>query len=227
MFPFFSKKSLLSVCPVSIETQGWVETKFKWLIGTFGEQTIRNKKILIPHYSDFPFDFNGDPEPAHGALAIIASQMELNEMEFELFEYPEGSDGGKFLGYEQNKKYYIGLERQQFSHPENLVATLAHELAQIKLLEAGILEQEDERFTELTTLVFGLGIFNANEAFRTFSGMDYMGWSPKGGMTQMEWGYALAIFARLRPEEPYWIEHLSAHIKADFKKSLEWLQAQK
>jgi hypothetical protein len=223
MFPFFSKKSLHSSCPVPPETRLWVDAKFKWLIDTFGEQTIRHKKILIPHYSDFPFDYNGSLESAVGTLAIIASQLDLNVAEIDLFVLAEDVNTEKSLGQGKGNKNYVGLEKQKLTQPENLIATLARELAHIKLLTEGKQAEDDERMTDMVTVLFGLGIFNANAAFRTFSGMNYTSWLKMDSLSRLEWGYALALLAQWRQEDNSWMEHLSVDVKSDFKKSMKWL----
>jgi len=82
--------------------------------------------------------------------------------------------------------------------------------------------------TDLTTIVFGLGIFNANAAFQTTAGFDSWGWSKSGYLSQMEWGYALALFAYIREEEePAWIEFLTRNVKSDFRQSLKFIHANK
>jgi len=82
-----------------------------------------------------------------------------------------------------------------------MVAVLAHEIAHIKLPGENRMEENDERITDLTTIFFGLGIFNANAAFQTFADSKYYGWSQSGYLTQMEWGYALSLFAFVREEQ--------------------------
>jgi hypothetical protein len=107
-----------------------------------------------------------------------------------------------------------------------MVATLAHELAHIKLFGEGRLTENDEQLTELTTIIFGLGIFNANASFTTFRDFRSQGWQKQGYLTQMDWGYALALFARLRQQtDPAWAEHLCKNVRSDFLKSQLYLSA--
>jgi hypothetical protein len=105
-----------------------------------------------------------------------------------------------------------------------MVATLAHEIAHIKLLGEGRINQNDERLTDLTTVVFGLGIFNANAAFQILRGVDSWGYSEQGYLTQMEWGYALALLAYLKEDRsPKWLQFLTPNVKGDFKRSMHLL----
>jgi hypothetical protein len=221
MFSLFSRKG--SLPPLPQETCTWIDTKFLWLVQAFGEETIRSRKILTPHYSQFPFDFGGDMESAQGSLAIIADQMDIKVDDLELFLYPDGAPELSMAGGEDDHKYFIGLEQQRLSQPDSLIATLAYELARIKLLEIGGVEDIDERMTDMATVLFGLGIFNANSAVQAYSDTTYTGWSEWGHLRQMEWGYALALFAHWRQEEYVWIDHLPANLKSDFKKSYQWI----
>lgn len=94
-----------------------------------------------------------------------------------------------------------------------MVATLAHEIAHIKLLGEERMEINNEPLTDLTTIIFGLGIFNANIAFRTFKDFNSKGWSSQGYLSQKQWGYALALFAYIRGQiSPEWIKHLTPNI---------------
>jgi hypothetical protein len=56
----------------------------------------------------------------------------------------------------------------------------------------------NEPLTDSTTVFFGLGLFNANEAFKTFKDFKSYGWSTQGYLSQTQWGYALALFAHIR-----------------------------
>ena len=109
-----------------------------------------------------------------------------------------------------------------------MVATLAHELAHIKLLGENRIEANDEKLTDLTTLIFGMGIFNANVAFQTISDIDSIGWRKMGYLTQMEWGYGLSLLAYLRDETtPNWIEYLQLSVKEDFQQGERFIENNK
>jgi hypothetical protein len=49
-------------------------------------------------------------------------------------------------------------------------------------------------------VIFGLGIEDAEAAFSTFQDFRSSGWRKLGYLTQMDWGYVPALFARLRGE---------------------------
>jgi hypothetical protein len=260
--------------PLKDHRRQWVEETFRQLTNTFHPQAIIGRKVLLPHYSDFPIRYNGDPQTAIDTLDILASQMEIDPGDIELIIYDDtinqlstGSPtGGKLiLGSESGSstdseplaeepwperneagKFPLSLKQSRLKSPELMVANLARELAKIKLLEVeearittipgtrvvSALEpdkalepdealERDEALTDCTTLIFGLGVFNANAAFMSQN----LRLTGKGArMTQMEWGYGLALLAHLRNEKkPAWTEHLVKNIKSDFLKSEQYI----
>ena len=46
-------------CPVDEETRLWLERCMLWLTSSFGKDSIKNRKVLIPDYKDFPIQYNG------------------------------------------------------------------------------------------------------------------------------------------------------------------------
>jgi len=233
---------------VNEETREWLEEYFLWLINTFGKENIKKRKVLTPDFKDFPIQYNGQKQSAIDTLEIVASQLELNPDEISLHIYKEGQQeidtgspfghrlflqnvkgqkysAGVYLGKQESEKYLVGLEEKKLNDPIAMVATIAHALCHIKLLGEQRTEINNEYLTDLTTIVFGLGIFNANEAFKTVAGFDFWGWRRSGYLTQQQWGYALALFSYLREEEnPEWINFLSVNVKGAFKKSLNFIQ---
>lgn len=88
----------------------------------------------------------------------------------------------------------------------------------------GRLKENDEYLTDLVTVFFGLGIFNANASFKYFSNQDSWGYHKQGYLMQQEWGYGLALYAYIRNEtDPAWISFLTPNIKSNFKKSISYL----
>ena len=247
MFGLFGKPK--PTCGVDEFTREIIEQNFKWLTHTFGGDHLKSVKVLTPEYKDFPIRYDGSSKAAAQTLAIVANQMQLNPEEIELTIYEEGAqeistggafgnrlftkqiDGEKYTGglywgkNEEDNKYHIGIEASKLKNPLSSVATLAHEMAHIKLLGEGRIKENNEPLTDLVTIVFGLGIFNANAAFQYNSGFDQWGWSKLGYLSQMEWGYALALFANIRGEEkPEWLSYINKNIKKDFSKNQQFLK---
>ena len=132
---------------------------------------------------------------------------------------------GLYFGREPDGLFHVALERKKLAQPENMVATLAHELSHIKLLGENKVEENDEKLTDLTTVIFGMGIFNANGAFQTYTTIDSSGWRKMGYLTQMEWGYALALFeSTKRQKNPSWLSYLSPNVRQDFLLSQTFIE---
>lgn len=219
-----------------------MEKSFQWLLDSFGAENIRTRKILTPHYKDFPIRYNGDTQSALDTLTIIANQMEIDPGAIHLELYGDGITGlsnnialsgyksakysaGMYLGKEEDGKYHIWLEHNQLHHPEKMVATLAHELAHIKLLGEDRIQKNDEALTDFTTIVFGLGIFNANSSFDLRQGYDGWSYSTLGYLKQREWGYALALFSIHRDQSNAdWHQFLTKNLRSDIAKSIEYIQ---
>ncbi|MFT3823969.1 MAG: hypothetical protein QM731_08610 [Chitinophagaceae bacterium] len=236
-------------CPVPEDIRLWLENAFLQLLDLFGKEETLQRKVLVPHYTDFPIKYDGSEETAFRTLQVIASQMKIPFESIHLEFYDDdvrqvssgsiyGTDlylgsrnnqsapAGLYWGKNEQGKFIISLIRTKLSQPENMVATLAHELAHIKLLGEGRIAQNDEKLTDLVTVLFGLGIFNANAAYQTYTGIGYKGWRSMGYLKQMEWGYALALFAHLRDEAtPTWIEHLNLTVKGDFVQGQNFIKA--
>lgn len=236
-----------SECPVNEETREWLDECFVWFIKTFGLEKIKNIKVLIPSPLDFPVKYDGQNKSAIDTMRIVANQMEINPDDILLDIYTEGQteldsggvfenriflqnvegekySGGLYFGKQEDNKYHIALEKEKLNDPIAIVATLAHELAHVKLLGEKRIEENNEDLTDLLTIIFGLGIFNANVSFQTKSSFGLWGWSKSGYLSQMEWGYSLALFAHIRGEEnPSWIQFLSPNIKSDFEKSIGFI----
>lgn len=213
-----------AACPVDEDTRIWLELSFKKLLEIFGSSETVARKILIPEKAHFPVRYDGSEASAFATLAIVAGQMEvpaarikLDFYDEQLMRITEGSPGGLYWGKGDNDVYEISLVRELLDDPEKMVAVIAHEIAHIKLLGEEKIAENDEPLTDMATIFWGLGVFNANAAFQTFADVRYYGWSQSGYLSQMEWGYALALFAWLRQEpEPGWADYLCKNVRADF-----------
>ena len=246
MFGLFSKKDD-NECPIDLEMRHWMENAFLWLASTFGQDKIASKPMLHPTPDHFPIRYDGSRESLIKTAAIVANQMEIdiNEIELEIYEQniqefrgdfghsiwsevdtdsDEKLAAGLYFGKNESGKYDIMIEKKTLSDPENLVATLAHEFAHIKILGEERLEFNDEELTDLAPVVFGLGIFNANSSFKEQKSYDSYGHNSIGYLKQREWGYALALYAYFRKEEnPDWVRFLTPNLKSDFKKSINYI----
>ncbi len=230
----------LPYCPVAERSRLWLENAFVLLLHYFGKENMQQRSVLTPSHSVFPILYDGTEQSACDTMQIVATQMEVPAHSIQLFFYDDrvrevstGSPfGGKiylelhkgdqiaagvYWGRTEDGKYEVWLNRKNLSDPERLVATLAHEIAHIKLLGEKRIKENDEPLTDLTTVIFGLGVFNANAAFQTTKTFESYSWESHGYLSQMEWGYALALFAHVRAEQsPKWIHCLTPNVKSDF-----------
>jgi len=139
---------------------------------------------------------------------------------------------GLHFGHSADEKPLIGVHQSLLKDPMMVVATVAHELGRVILLDGGHLSREVddmEPMTDLLTVFLGLGIFTANACcrFKKFRSDHYEGWSMNrlGYLPEVVYGYALAVFARERGEDdPTWIAHLSTNVQSYFQRSAAWLE---
>jgi len=243
MFGFFSKKQ--PNCPLSEDNRLWIEHAFIWLAQEFGEEKLKQKPFIFPDTRFFPFAYDGSKNSVEHTAEIVARQMDIDMNEVNLHVYAEGMqkvDGsriyvqsdeksglaaGKYLGKDEDTgKYNILIEEKSLRDPERMVAVLAHEFAHIKLLGDKIIDENDEHLTDLLTVVYGLGIFNAIVAFREYTTTNSWGWSSIGYLKQQEWGYALALYTYYHDiKDGSWKKFLPLNIKADVQKSEEYINA--
>lgn len=154
MFGFFRKSRKIE-CPIPEENRLWMEDAFRWLLKEFGKEEIISRKILRPTPEDFPFNFDQTENDAFTLLPLVAAQMEIDPEKIRLqfydqtlLEFSAGAGGRIFSQqtpgeqysagtYNTQKKagqFVISIESAQLKNTENLVATLAHEFAHIKLI---------------------------------------------------------------------------------------------
>lgn len=240
MFGLFNNKK--TNCPIPEDTRIWMENALIWLINQFGEEKILKVNTLIPSVIDFPVKFDGSEQSAIDTSLIVAKQMDIDPSQIvvdffnnQLLEIKNGMGGGLhgqqydneiypaaiYNGKTIDNKFSISIEISQIKSPETLIPLLSHEMAHIKILGENRLTENDEYLTDLVTVFFGLGIFNANAAFKFKSDPDYWSYNKLGYLSQQEWGYALALYAYIKNEtDSDWLKFLSPNIKSDFKKSI-------
>jgi hypothetical protein len=246
MFGLFGNSK--SECPIDENQRKWVESSLLWLFDTFGEQHLKSKRILTPSFEDFPFKYTGEHSTLTATSNIIAGQMDISPDDISFDVYTEGQveidtgsglgrifmkndenekySSGKYWGKQEDGKYHIGIKEDNLKDPASLIATISHEFSHIKLLGENKLKKNNEPLTDIATVVFGMGVFNANAAFQFKRDVGSWGYSKLGYLTQMEWAYALAVFAHIRGEQsPKWMEFLDRTVKADFKQSERFINA--
>jgi hypothetical protein len=69
----FVKIKLPDTCPVPDDVRTWLESSFLQLLNFFGKEKTLQRKVLIPHYNDFPVQYNGSEQ----SLRLIIFSMPL------------------------------------------------------------------------------------------------------------------------------------------------------
>jgi hypothetical protein len=230
--------------PLNFESRKYFENNLLWLEQEFPDPSIADRKIFTPTPKDFPVKFDHSEKSARHTLKIISEGMQIEYKEVQLNFYDNGLKeidmGGSVLFFEStadskeaagiyhskndNGKYEISLDRNILGKPDTMIATIAHELAHVKLLGQKGMEDNDELLTDLATVFFGFGVFNANTSFQFYQASDRWGYSKLGYLNQDEWAYALALLAFLRGEvNPDWVKYLNATTKKDFEKCSKYI----
>jgi hypothetical protein len=233
--------------PVTEVERLWVDEGFRRLKHALGEKRMRDCNVVEPTDEFFPDPYDRSEAALEAIfcrvcvymqvdrnaveLAVIPDTDELIEM---LPRYSHKSDGvaGLHFGQSADEKPLIGIRQSLLKDPTAVVATVAHELGHVVLLDGGHLSREVEDMepmTDLVTVYLGMGIFTANASrrFHKFQDDRSEGWSASrlGYLPEVVYGYALALFAKQRGESaPEWENHLTTNVKAYFRRSASWLE---
>lgn len=224
--------------PITVEQCIWINQAFAWLLNTFGHETLIKKRTLVTEWHCFPFNYEPTMPMVHQVAEILAEQMDIDYSLIEISTYKEGEhsvggsvlmqgvegeqySGGKYYGLNNDGKYHIALRNDSVGDLENLVAVLAHEMAHIKLLGEANIDVNNEPLTDLTTLFYGIGVYNANMAFKHTGAKNYWSIQKLGYLQQVEWGYALALRSYILGEgKVEWPLYLNPTVRADYKESM-------
>jgi hypothetical protein len=229
-------------CPVSTGAQAWIETSVHWLSGQFGDDAMRGE-VLLPRSMFPPASFSGRETDVDRILALVCARMDapLKSIDIDVIgdeDDPEiwaaipleGRYSGEAGHYRRKgRRFILAVRRGQLRDPVALTATLAHEVAHVRLLgerRIAVDRKDQEQLTDLATVFFGLGVFTANAAF-DYS-QDNRGWRTKqlGYLGEQLFGYALAYVAFRRGETaPEWAKHLDTNPRSYMRKGLRFLGA--
>lgn len=217
-----------------------------WLVGEFGEEALRDARVVLPTEEFFPDAFSEDEEDVRVMVERVCGYMGVDpaRVELELFTEQGGGPGHSLPAYESSHegaaghyrkrrgKFVVAVESSQTHDPVQLIATVAHELGHARLLGEGRVHpatEDHEPLTDLLTVFLGLGVFTGNAVFSFTQWTDAFsqGWRTRrsGYMTEEMFGYALALFARARGEgQPAWSKHLNVNVGAYFRAARKYLE---
>lgn len=242
MFNFLKSKN--KYIPLNPELRKYFEHNLCWMVEVFPDINYKENKVLTPTKNDFPIIWDGSLESINKAKEIICYRMNIepNEIDIDYFsngikkidigssilflEKDENVDEalGLYFGKNENGNYKIALEDSILTEPISLIATISHELSHVKLLGENRIDENDEMLTDLSTVFFGLGIFNANDTFDYFQNFESYGYKSSGYLKVEEWAYAFAIYSYLREEtNPKWKKYLKKSIIIELDKCLNYV----
>lgn len=231
-------------CPVDFDVKEWLEDAFAWLIEEFGDETLRSVEVVLPIEEYFPDPYSGSESDIRKMVERVCGYMDVDPklLDVRFYTNPDGShlhplaaseSGQHAIGTYQMRggKYRIRLDTSQAANPQAMVATIAHELGHVILLGENRLApdyEDHESMTDLVTVFYGLGLFNANSVFtfQQWTNAQSQGWRAerRGYLTEEMFGYALALFAFLRSEtKPEWAGYLNTNVRVYFKQGLKYL----
>jgi hypothetical protein len=242
---FWNKKPKSSI---TLEDENWVTSAYEWFGETF-KIDLEKQEIYLPTPEFLGFEYSGCEEDAIKVVDLIAEKLNVGEVTinvyfFEEFQPMEFTDEGVYSNYEGEADivdgsyeevidgiYEVGIERTLLKNPMKLIATVAHEVAHIKLLGEKRLDENDEHLTDLSASLFGFIVFLANSSINkmdTWSGNTHSGWNIGGGSGYIHpkvYPFLIAYWAIKKNEKnPAWFSFLDKEILKDVKKSIKYLE---
>jgi hypothetical protein len=225
-------------CPVTLEERDWLESRMDWLGEKFGKDRMIWATLVLPNDEFFPHPYEGTPEDARVLLDSLCEYVGVAPETVELYVVDDrspaedeghGSGAARFRE-PRRSKYCVEVEDANLDDPLVLIATMAHELARALLIEAGGEKKEREPLADLLTVFLGLGVLTGNIALREkyYDEAYTAHWqiSRRGYLSMAMYGYALALFARVRVEmDPPWISDLRPDVRDACIKGLAYLEA--
>jgi len=233
-------------CPVEPTVKEWIEHGLLWFEQELGKDFLLQQPTITPTTRYFDRKLQSTEESALYCLQKVAEWMDVDPGKINLSFYseetiefsegmgtehdPESKTSAGMYQERQDGLFEIMIEVQQLRDPLSLIATFAHELGHVKLLGERKISENDEYLTDLATVVWGFGLFNANSVIssKAWHGTSHHGWSvgSQGYMTQQMFAYALALLANYRNEQgPDWAKFLCRDVAKYFDRANNYITA--
>jgi hypothetical protein len=229
---------------VDDETAAWHIDNFAWLVRQFGGSAgLTQSKLVLPG----PGFFVADGETGHALALRIFDQVKthcgMSDWEVDLVAdtNPLADQSTRSLAMVAPQKYALGTfgvagNRIVISYvpsllkrPEQLIATLAHELAHYLLAtrrEAPPCEEDEREFlTDLAAVYLGFGVFLANARFfhESYEHGPTHGWrmGHSGYLPEPDLIFALALFIQTKAiDAGAALARLKPHLAAMLRRTL-------
>jgi hypothetical protein len=243
MFSWLFKPS----CPCDHHAKAWIEERLAYLAEEFEDSAFSGRPVVLPTPRFFPIRYDASKESVFQLVTQVCEYMDVDTDSLHIRIADMGSenhhlvnDQGQAIGmgaagtYEKigYGEFEISIDRVGMYDPLNLVGTIAHELAHVRLMGEGRMdgsEFDNEILTDLTVIHFGLGIFLANTprawdgAYRKWPGTDFR--KPEY-MNAPMYGWALAHLAHFREEaKPAWAKYLNSSARTNLFQGIRYLNA--
>jgi len=232
--------------PVTDNDRAWIERSLISIYNLFTPEYFQSFKTLgadseFFHKKEFKTDKDADY-----LLHKIATVLGVETWEFSLMffsnrptDFSEGitatpsdqlndrwkSESAKTIDHGLGNKE-IWIELELLNDPQQLTSAIAYELTKYKLITDYQLK-DNQMIAELTTIVFGFGIFLGNSYFKfsQWTGTSHYGWrmSKRGILPEQVIAYAMAWLAYFRKEDLTWQTHLNKTIKKYFEQSYKYI----
>jgi hypothetical protein len=209
--------------PVVDEEGFWVDEGFVRLGQILGRSRLMETKVILPDAKHFPDAYDRTEAAAETLFQRVCNYMQVDQERIKLEIFPDETEelsetshwgiapgrhaDGLHIRDEdaEEDRVVIALRSTLLKDPFVLVATVAHELGHVILLDGGHMDRstpDHEPMTDLLTVFLGFGMFTANSAarFKQYDHAGWHGWSMRrlGYLPQEVYGYALARFAAER-----------------------------
>lgn len=216
-----------------------------WLASCFGESVLRDGKVVVPNKNYFPDPVSGTIADLTPLFDRVSVYMRIDPETIDLRFFSEGgqtdlgngmvitTEGPSAAGLYRDKmgRHIISIKIDEGVGATSYIATIAHELCHVHLIggdHVHSIDDDHEPLTDLATVFFGLGIFNANNVVSDtqWSADGWSGWSvgSHGYLPEEVFGYAFSVYAWVRQEvKPDWAKYLRPNVRSVFIKGLKYL----
>lgn len=228
-------------CPVTHKEQAWIEESMLWFTTQFGYDPVQRPTVL-PTRDFFPLAYSGSDEDIKALVRATCPMMGLapdrvtvrlvgepapDPEKYKYVVHSESYAAGVFEQDEDGSRI-VTLDRASSADQGRMTAVIAHELGHARLNGENRIEPgraDMEALTDLSTVFFGLGIFNANAARTTTSNAAGNTVQRLGYLDQRMFGYALACYTRMRHNPaPKWESYLAAPPREYLNRGSAYLQ---